>query len=107
MHVVENRTVITWIHDGQPGGLITGRTIETYGFEVDHIVRFPNTEPGLGDQMCKELLPEVIEHFHLHWIMLKIVESEKAESLCHMAKRFGFILLRREGDVEYWWKGVL
>lgn len=107
MHIVENRVVITWIHDDKPSGLITGkRHLDTHGFEVDHIVRFPETEPGLGEQMCQELIQEVINKFKLHWIIVKISDNYKPKSLSAMAKRFGFSLLRREENVEYWWKGA-
>ena len=111
MHVAE-ATVLTWQPDGMPRGLITGRfhveqpviSARPTTFEVDHIVRFPDTEPGDGARMCADLLPVLVERYRLGCVLVKIHDDYRPVALTAMARAFGFERVGREGALTIWRK---
>lgn len=107
-HVAEGRVVITWTPEGRPLGLISGllHGSTPRGFEVDWILRFPETLPGTGGDMCAALLPAIAKHFELGWILVKIHDEYKPVWLSQMARRFGFAFQERQGAMELWRKDL-
>jgi hypothetical protein len=52
--------------------------------------------------MCAELLPALVAHYHLGWVLVKIRDDYKPAWLTTMARRFGFVLQERTGDLALW-----
>lgn len=110
----DNRIVATWQPDGVPLGIITGQlhvvTVgdeRVPGFEVDWIIRFPESPARTGERMCLDLLPKLVAFYQLKWILVKIRDDYKPSSLAEMAQRFGFVYQgRQEPGVALWRKDI-
>jgi len=107
-HIAEGRIVVTWCPEGVPLGCITGQLHATTppGFEVDWIIRFPESLPGAGAEMCLALLPVLVERYQLRWVLVKIHDAYKPEWLTTMARRFGFVFQERQGPLALWRKDL-
>jgi hypothetical protein len=104
VHIAEGRLVMTWSPEGTPLGLISGLLHDTSprGFEVDWIVRFPESRPGAGTEMCAALLPHLAHKYRLGWVLVKVRDDYKPAWLSQMARRFGFVLHERQGATAFW-----